>query len=159
MKKFFIAAILLLTGFGFSQETPNSLARAVFERVYATQMESCYDASVVLNEDLSNFDFVYCGVIGDTVTSVNQRWTAGVYRSYGYEQYGRWEFTTFGPNYYPIEGYMGLFSNNQYASVVALGIIRQGYREVTVIVLTFNKLQSGNYNQGNGYPTGYPALL
>jgi hypothetical protein len=140
MKKIFIAAILLITGFGFAQSTPEPLARAVFNRVFAVQSESCHDAAVVLNEDLSEFDYVYCGIIGDTVTVVNQRWTAEVYRAYGYQSFGRWEFTRFGPSYYPIEGYMALFSDYQYASVVALGIIQRGNREVTLIVLAFNRV-------------------
>jgi hypothetical protein len=143
MKNFFIAAILIMgmvTSFAHAQTTPQSLATAVFDRVYAVPAGSCHDASVVLNENLNDFDFVYCAVIGDTLTLVNQRWTAEVYRSFGYSSFGRWEFTRFGPSYFPIEGYMGLFANHQYSSVVALGIVYEGFREMTVMILAFNRL-------------------
>jgi hypothetical protein len=143
MRSFFIAAIFtisMLAGVAHAQPTPQSLATAVFERVYAVQSNTCADASNVLNENLADFDFVYCGVIGDTITSVNQRWSAQVYRNFGYTQYGGWEFIRFGPSYYPIEGYMGLFADSQYSSVVALGIIRDRGRDATIIVLAFNRL-------------------
>lgn len=141
MGKFFIAAVLFsFFGLAFAQASTAEVSNAVFERVFATPMDSCHHASIVLDEDLSQFDYTYCGVIGDTFTSVNQRWTTGIFQVYGYAQAGRWEFHSLGQVFYPIEGYVGLFSNNYYISLVALGIINYHGRDATVIVLAFNRI-------------------
>jgi hypothetical protein len=140
MRKFFIAAILLgFIGIGFAQTTPRNVSMAVFDRVQAVPMDSCYEASVVLNEDLSQFDFAYCGLIGDTFTSVNRRWTGEVYQSFGYVQLESWKYTPFGTRNYPVEGYLTGFYSSDYTSVAALGIVYLGRQEATVIVLLFSR--------------------
>lgn len=139
MKKFFIAAIFLaVTSIGFAQITPTQTATAIFDRVLAVNLNDCSEVQFVLNEDLSEFDYVYCGVIGDTYTSVNQRWTVGVYENYGYRQVERWISTRFGPSYHPLTGWMSMFAGPNFNSVAALALIRHGRQEATIIVLAFN---------------------
>jgi hypothetical protein len=140
MKRFFVAAILLgIIGVGFAQTTPRNVAMAVFDRVYAVPMDSCHDASVVLNEDLTQFEFAYCGVIGDTLTAINQQWTSGIYQSFGYTQIEDWQYIRFGTRANRIEGYLTGFYHPNYTSLAALGIVYRGRQEATVIVLLFNR--------------------
>jgi len=140
IRKVFIAAILIsLTTMAFAQTTPRQDAMAVFDRVYATPMDSCHDASVVLNENLSVFDYVYCGVIGDTYTSINQLWTTEVYNQRGYVTFANWEYIRFGPRYYPLEGYIALYRGVTFNSVASLAIVNEGRNNITVIVLAYNR--------------------
>lgn len=141
MKKIFVAVFLAaLVSLAFAQ-TPRQVATAVFDRVYAQENAiTCAEAAHILNEDLSEFDFVYCAVIGDTLTDINQRWTTGIYQDFGYRQEFPWQRMTFGRSYYPVYGSATLYSSRTMASVASLGIVSSGGMSGTIIVLVFNRL-------------------
>lgn len=143
IRKVFIAAILLaLTSLTFAQTyTPRQTATRVFELVHATDLGTCADVANVLNEDIRAFDFVYCGGINDTLTLTNQRLTRRGYEQHGYSMLiSNWEYQTFGPSFNRIPGYMTGFSNGRYLSVALLGIVSDGRRQITVILLAFNRI-------------------
>lgn len=109
-----------------------TVSNAVFERIYA-ETASCDDVSIVLNQDLSGFDALYCGVIGDTFTSVNKDWTHEKLLSFGYRQASAWQSHVSALGYVVwISGYIKSGSPN---IVVGLSAITD--RDFTAFVLAY----------------------
>lgn len=138
MKKFFIAAIFLLTSIALAQ-SPRVVANAVFERVYAVPADNCFDVAQILNQDISGFEQTFCGVINDTYVQVNNRWTLQEYEAYGYSTVANWTPSVMGPSYFRIPVHMAGFYNGEFLSVAVLGVVNHQGQRFTVIMLAFNR--------------------
>lgn len=137
MKKFFIAAILLIIPHALAQ-TPAETSERVFDAVIGNPLPDCYDAANVVGEDLANFDYAYCAVINDTLTLANQTLTEMAFADDGYIQFqDQWEYSRLGID--RLRSYLQGFYNGDYYAVATLSIIRYNYQEFTVILLFYNE--------------------